>query len=51
LSIQTLTELIEIPMGEIKSRQVLQQSMMPAGLLDTLTEKEVVDLLKLLTTE
>ena len=50
LTIQTLTEPVAIPKAQIKSRQVLQQSMMPPALLDSLTEKEVIELLKYLTT-
>lgn len=37
--------------ADVKKREVLEQSMMPPGLLDTLPEKEVVDLLKYLTTD
>jgi putative heme-binding domain-containing protein len=51
LTIQTLTESVVIPKSAIKSRQVLDQSIMPVGLLDTLPEQEVVDLLNYLTTE
>jgi putative heme-binding domain-containing protein len=51
LTIQTLTESVAIPKSAIKSRQVLDQSIMPVGLLDTLPEQEVVDLLNYLTTE
>jgi hypothetical protein len=42
---------VAIQKSEIKSRQILEQSMMPVGLLDTLLKQEVVDLLKYLTTE
>ncbi|MFM1559076.1 MAG: PVC-type heme-binding CxxCH protein [Roseibacillus sp.] len=51
LTIQTVTEVVAIQKSEIKSRQILEQSMMPVGLLDTLLKQEVVDLLKYLTTE
>ena len=51
LTLQTLTEAIEIPKAEIKSRQVLEQSMMPPGLLDTVSEKEAIELLKFLSTK
>jgi putative heme-binding domain-containing protein len=37
--------------ADVKKREVLEQSMMPPGLLDTLPEKDVVDLLKYLTTD
>ncbi|MEM7385077.1 MAG: c-type cytochrome [Verrucomicrobiota bacterium] len=40
-----------IPKSDISSREVLEQSMMPAGLLDTLPKKEVIDLLKFLSTK
>ncbi|MFP6875671.1 MAG: hypothetical protein VCA37_02470 [Roseibacillus sp.] len=51
LTIQTLTESVAIPKSAIKSRQVLDQSIMPVGFFDTLPEQEVVDLLNYLTTE
>ncbi len=51
LVIRTVTESVTIPQDTIVSRQVLEQSMMPPALLDSLTEKEVVDLLKFLSTE
>ncbi len=51
LSIRTVTESVSIPKGDIQSRQILEQSMMPAGLLEALTEKEIIDLLKFLSTE
>lgn len=51
LSIQTLTEVVAIPKDSIKTRQVLPQSMMPAGLLDALTAKQVGDLIRYLTAE
>jgi hypothetical protein len=37
--------------SDVKSRQVLEVSMMPVGLLDALPQKEVIDLIKFLTTE
>ena len=49
LTIRTLTETLNVPTGDIKSRQVLEQSMMPPGLLDTLTKRETITLLKYLT--
>ncbi len=51
LTIQTLTEAIEIRKAAMNTRQVLDQSMMPPGILDALPEKEVIELLKYLTTE
>jgi hypothetical protein len=38
-----------VPRAVIKSRQVLAQSMMPPSLLNTLTERETITLLKFLT--
>ncbi|MEZ5299963.1 MAG: c-type cytochrome [Verrucomicrobiales bacterium] len=49
VTIRTLAEPITIPKSEIKSRQVVEQSLMPPGLLDTLTKREVIDLLLFLT--
>jgi len=49
LTIRTLTETLNVPRADIKTRQVLAQSMMPPGLLNTLTERETITLLKFLT--
>ena len=49
LTIRTLTETLNVPRAVIKSRQVLAQSMMPLGLLNTLTQRETITLLKYLT--
>ena len=49
LSVRTVDQLVNIQKSQVKERNTLEQSMMPAGLLDTLSEKEVVDLLKFLT--
>jgi len=49
LTIRTLTETLNVPLVDIKTRQVLEQSMMPPGLLNTLTERETITLLKFLT--
>ena len=49
LTIRTLTETLNVPTSDIKSRQVLEQSMMPPGLLNTLTQRETITLLKYLT--
>ena len=51
LTIRTVTESVAIPKSAIQERQILDQSMMPAGLLDTLPEKEVIDLHKFLSTK
>jgi putative membrane-bound dehydrogenase-like protein len=50
LTIRTVAESVDIPKSEIKSRQVLEQSMMPSGLLSSITEKEAIELLKFLST-
>ena len=49
LTIRTLTETLNVPRNDIKTQQVLEQSMMPPGLLNTLTERETITLLKFLT--
>ncbi len=51
LTVRTVTEAVTVPRAQIKDRQALEHSMMPAGLLETLSEKEVIELLKYLTTE
>jgi putative membrane-bound dehydrogenase-like protein len=50
LVVRTTTDAINVPLAEIKERQVSPQSLMPPGLLETLTEKETIELLKFLTT-
>lgn len=51
LAIRTVTETVNVPKSEIKSREVTPQSLMPPGLLEALPEREAVELLKFLTTE
>lgn len=51
LTFRTVTESVDVPKAAIEKREVLEVSMMPAGLLDTLEEKEVIDLLKFLSTK
>lgn len=51
LAMRTVTETVNVPKSEIKSREVTPQSMMPPGLLEALPEREAVELLKFLTTE
>jgi putative heme-binding domain-containing protein len=51
LVLRTLTESVAVPKAEIKSREKLQQSLMPPGLLEALTEREALELLKFLTTK
>ena len=51
VSIRTITESIVISKSDIASHQVSNQSMMPSGLLEALTESQAMDLLKFLTTK
>ena len=51
LVVRTMAETVTIPKAEIKARAVTPQSLMPPGLLETLPEREAVELLKFLTTE
>lgn len=48
LVVRTAAESITVPRSEIKSRQVLEQSMMPAGLLEGVSQREALDLLRFL---
>ena len=50
LVVRTATETLNVPLREIKTRQTLPQSLMPAGLLEALPEREVIELLKFLLT-
>ena len=50
LVVRTTSETINVPLTEVKSREVSAQSLMPPGLLETLTERETIELLKFLTT-
>jgi putative membrane-bound dehydrogenase-like protein len=51
LVVRTMTETVNVPKSEIKSREVTPQSLMPAGLLEALPPREAVELLLFLTTE
>ena len=51
LTVQTITEAVIVPKGDIKSRQKLAQSLMPPGLLEALPERKVIELLKFLTSK
>ena len=51
LAIRTVTETVNVPKSEIRTREVTAQSMMPSGLLEALSDRESVELLKFLTTE
>ena len=49
--IRTAEKQVAVPKEEIETRQLSDQSIMPGGLLDTLSEVETIELLKFLTTE
>jgi putative membrane-bound dehydrogenase-like protein len=51
LVVRTMTEAVNVPKSEIKSREVTTQSLMPAGLLEALPQREALELLLFLTTE
>ncbi|HWE01738.1 MAG TPA: PVC-type heme-binding CxxCH protein [Tepidisphaeraceae bacterium] len=48
VTIRTVTELLVVPKSEIKDRQKRAESMMPAGILEALPERSVIELLKYL---
>ncbi|MBP7950606.1 MAG: DUF1080 domain-containing protein [Verrucomicrobiales bacterium] len=50
ITVRTLTESVTIPTADIKGRETLPQSFMPPGLLEALSEREAIELLKFLTT-
>jgi putative heme-binding domain-containing protein len=49
--IRGVTETVTVAKSEIRDRQKTTQSLMPAGLLEALPERETLELLKFLTTE
>ena len=49
ITLRTITESVTIPNSQIKSRETLAQSLMPPGLLEALSERQVIELLKFLT--
>ena len=51
LLVRTMTETVNVPKADIKTREVTTQSLMPAGLLEALQPREAVELLLFLTTE
>lgn len=51
LVVRTMTDSVNVPKTEIKSREVTTQSLMPTGLLEALPTREAVELLLFLTTE
>jgi putative heme-binding domain-containing protein len=48
VTIRTLTDRVVVAQSEIESLDTSEQSMMPSGLLDTLNDREIVELLKFL---
>ncbi|HIG29650.1 MAG TPA: DUF1080 domain-containing protein [Verrucomicrobiales bacterium] len=48
VTIRTLTDRVVVTQSEIESLDTSEQSMMPSGLLDTLNDREIVELLKFL---
>ncbi len=51
VGLRTLTESVSVAKADIKSREKLQQSLMPPGLLESLSEREALELLKFLATK
>ncbi len=51
LTVKTLTESVNIPKADIKTREKLAQSFMPPGLLEALSEREALELLKFVTSQ
>ncbi|MES2705253.1 MAG: PVC-type heme-binding CxxCH protein [Verrucomicrobiota bacterium] len=51
LTLRTITETLTIPKSAIRERQKLEQSLMPPGLLESLPEREALELLKFLTSK
>jgi hypothetical protein len=49
--IRTPTETISVPKAEIAKRVVSPQSVMPTGLLEAIPQREVLELLKFLTSK
>ncbi len=50
VTLRTLTESVTVPAVDITKREKLPQSLMPPGLLEAMSEREVIELLKFLTT-
>ncbi len=49
VTLRTVTEVLIVPKSEIKDRRKKAESMMPAGLLEALPERNVIELLKFLS--
>ena len=50
VSIRTIAESTVIPKSDVEAHEISDQSMMPSGLIEALTEAQAMDLLKFLTT-
>ena len=46
---RTVTETLSVPKSQISKRETLDQSLMPPGLLQSLPDREAVELLMYLT--
>ncbi|RYD35852.1 MAG: DUF1080 domain-containing protein, partial [Verrucomicrobiaceae bacterium] len=51
VTLRTITETVTVPVSAIKEREKLEQSLMPPGLLESLPEREALELLKFLTSK
>jgi putative membrane-bound dehydrogenase-like protein len=49
VTLRTAEKQITVPKSEIEERKLIDQSIMPTGLLDKLSEEEIIELLKYLT--
>ena len=49
LVVRTVTETVTVPKNQISERKIMEQSLMPPGLLDTISEREAVELLMFLS--
>lgn len=49
VTLRTAEKQITVPKKEIEERKLIEQSIMPTGLLDKLSEEEIIELLKYLT--
>jgi hypothetical protein len=47
--LRTADQTVTVPKRDIEDRRLVQQSIMPTGLLDNLPEIEMIELLKFLT--
>jgi putative heme-binding domain-containing protein len=49
LVVRAVTETLTVPKNQISERKIMEQSLMPPGLLDTISEREAVELLMFLS--